>query len=86
MFSVLARRDIGGRVPTILEGEAGANDPVAIALVVGLLAYATTGRVRRWATSPTSWLEMVVGAAVGVARRDGDRAGDAAQARCRARA
>ena len=46
MFSVLARRDIGGRVPTILEGEAGANDPVAIALVVGLPAYATTGDVR----------------------------------------
>ena len=30
-------------VPTILEGEAGANDPVAIALVVGLLAYASPG-------------------------------------------
>ncbi len=30
-------------MPTILEGEAGANDPVAIALVVALTDYATTG-------------------------------------------
>ena len=65
MFSVLARRDIGGRVPTILEGEAGANDPVAIALVVALLAYASTG-ASGWTGALDVVLEMVVGAACGV--------------------
>jgi cell volume regulation protein A len=66
MFSVLARRDIGGRVPTILEGEAGANDPVAIALVVGLLAYATSG-TSGFAGVADFVVEMGVGAATGVA-------------------
>ena len=66
MFSVLSRRDIGGRVPTILEGEAGANDPVAIALVVGILAYATSG-TSGFAGVGDFVLEMAVGAAAGVA-------------------
>ena len=65
MFSVLARRHIGGRVPTILEGEAGANDPVAIALVLALADYATTGASPASAGRPTWCVEMVVGAAVG---------------------
>src|SRR5439155_19476966 len=43
MFSVLARRDVGDRVETILEGEAGANDPVAIAIDIAIAEYATTG-------------------------------------------
>jgi cell volume regulation protein A len=66
MFAVLARRDIGGRMPTILEGEAGANDPVSIALVVGLLAYATSGTFGV-ADVADFVIEMVVGAAVGIA-------------------
>jgi cell volume regulation protein A len=65
MFSVLARRDIGGRVPTILEGEAGANDPVSIALVVGLIAYATSGSFGPGDVVDFV-VEMAVGAAVGV--------------------
>ena len=65
MFSVLARRDIGGRVPTILEGEAGANDPVAIALVVGLLEYASTG-ASGWGSAGDFVLEMAVGAGAGI--------------------
>src|SRR4029450_4483917 len=32
VFSVLGRREVAGRSGTILEGESGANDPVAIAL------------------------------------------------------
>jgi len=65
MFAVLARRDMGGRAPTILEGEAGANDPVSIALVVGLLAYSTSGSFG--AGDVAGFLaEMVVGAAVGL--------------------
>jgi potassium/hydrogen antiporter len=65
MFSVLARRDIGGRVPTILEGEAGANDPVSIALVVGLIAYATSGAFGLGDVGDFL-IEMAVGAGVGI--------------------
>ena len=38
VFSVLGQRQIRGRSGTILEGESGANDPVGIALMGGLLA------------------------------------------------
>ena len=38
VFSVLGQREISGRSGTVLEGEAGANDPVGIALVTGLIA------------------------------------------------
>jgi potassium/hydrogen antiporter len=65
MFSVLARRDIGGRVPTILEGEAGANDPVSIALVVGLIAYATSGSFGPGDVGDFL-VEMAAGALVGI--------------------
>src|SRR4051794_3486787 len=38
VFSVLARRGLSSRrVPAVLEGEAGVNDPVAIALTVTLV-------------------------------------------------
>jgi len=40
IFSVLGRRAIVGRTGTILEGESGANDPVGIALMVGVLEVA----------------------------------------------
>lgn len=36
VFSVLGRREVGGR-GVLLEGESGANDPVGIALLVALL-------------------------------------------------
>jgi hypothetical protein len=39
-FSVLGDREVGGRSGTILEGESGANDPVGIALMVGMLEFA----------------------------------------------
>jgi len=41
VFSVLGRREIVGRSGTLLEGEAGANDPVGIALMAALVG--TTG-------------------------------------------
>ena len=41
MFSVLGKREIAGRSGTILEGESGANDPVGIALMIGMLEFAT---------------------------------------------
>jgi len=65
MFSVLRGRPMRGRVETALEAESGINDPVAIALVVGILAYthgsslATIGRELA--------VELAVGAAVGAA-------------------
>ena len=37
MFSVLGEREISGRTGTILEGESGANDPVGIALMLGMI-------------------------------------------------
>jgi cell volume regulation protein A len=42
MFSVLGRREVGGRTDTILEGESGANDPVGIALMLAMIQFATS--------------------------------------------
>src|ERR687887_1110774 len=67
MFSVLGRREIGGRTGTILEGESGANDPVGIALMIGMLAYATSSHGSAWTVVREFSLEMAVGLAVGVA-------------------
>jgi cell volume regulation protein A len=67
MFSVLGRREVGGRSGTILEGESGANDPVGIALMVGLLAFATSDHGSFWSVGTEFLLEMAVGLAVGVA-------------------
>ena len=41
MFSVLGNKEIRGRAATILEGESGVNDPVGIALMVGMIELAT---------------------------------------------
>jgi cell volume regulation protein A len=41
MFSVLGRREVGGRSGTVLEGEAGINDPAGIALLLGMVQVAT---------------------------------------------
>lgn len=41
-FSVLAGKEIEGKTGTILEGESGFNDPVGIALMIGLVEFATT--------------------------------------------
>ena len=41
-FSVLAGREVEGRSGTILEGESGFNDPVGIALMIGMVDYATS--------------------------------------------
>ena len=67
MFSVLGNRQVGGRTGTILEGESGANDPVGIALMLGLLALATTTTATGWSVAGDFVLQMAVGLAVGVA-------------------
>jgi cell volume regulation protein A len=43
VFSVLGQREVSGRSGTILEGEAGANDPVGIALMTALIAGGSLG-------------------------------------------
>jgi potassium/hydrogen antiporter len=67
MFSILGNREIGGRTGTILEGEAGVNDPVGIALMIGMLEFATADDGSLWTVAEEFVLEMGVGLAVGVA-------------------
>ena len=67
MFSVLGNREVGGRTAAILEGESGANDPVGIALMIGMLAYATSTHGAVWTVVREFSLEMAVGLVVGVA-------------------
>jgi cell volume regulation protein A len=67
MFSVLGRHEVGGRTGTILEGESGVNDPVGIALMIGMIEFATTGNATFWVVVKELALEMSIGLAVGVA-------------------
>ena len=66
-FSVLGGREIRGRSGTILEGESGANDPVGIALMIGMIEFATSDDGSFWTVVEEFAIEMVGGAAVGVA-------------------
>jgi cell volume regulation protein A len=66
MFSVLGKREVGGRAGTILEGESGANDPVGIALMIGMLEFATHDDATVWTIVIEFSVEMAVGLAVGV--------------------
>ncbi len=67
LFSILGNKEIGGRTGTILEGEAGVNDPVGIALMIGMLEFATADDGSLWTIVQEFALEMSVGLAVGVA-------------------
>ena len=67
MFSVLGKREVAGRTGTILEGESGANDPVGIALMIGMLEFATADDGSLWDVAGEFVFEMSVGLAVGVA-------------------
>ncbi|HWQ00991.1 MAG TPA: cation:proton antiporter [Gaiellaceae bacterium] len=67
MFSVLGKREIGGRTGTILEGESGANDPVGIALMIGMLDFATSDNGTFWTVVKEFAIEMSVGLAIGIA-------------------
>jgi cell volume regulation protein A len=66
MFSVLGKREIGGRTGTILEGESGVNDPVGIALMIGMLELATNSDATFWVVIREFVVEMAVGLAIGV--------------------
>ena len=68
VFSVLGRREVAGRSGTILEGEAGANDPVGIALMASLLtAGPALGLDAVGGIAGEFLLQLAVGAVVGVA-------------------
>ena len=66
VFSVLGRREIGGRSGTTLEGEAGMNDPAGIALMIGMIELATHDDATVLVVGREFMVEMVVGAAVGL--------------------
>jgi potassium/hydrogen antiporter len=67
VFSVLGRREIGGRSGTMLEGESGANDPVGIALMTALLAAGGGGWSAIGSGVGHFALQLVVGGVVGLA-------------------
>jgi potassium/hydrogen antiporter len=67
MFSILGDKEIRGRTGTILEGESGVNDPVGIALMIGMLEFATSDNGSIWTIVWEFLLEMSVGLIVGLA-------------------
>jgi potassium/hydrogen antiporter len=66
-FSVLGRREVVGRTGTILEGESGMNDPVGIALMIGMVELANEADATLWVVVEEFVVEMAVGLAVGLA-------------------
>jgi potassium/hydrogen antiporter len=64
-FSVLGGREIGGRTGTILKGESGANDPVGIALMIGMIELATSDDGSFWTVIEEFAIEMIAGAVIG---------------------
>ena len=67
MFSILGNKKITGRTGTILEGESGVNDPVGIALMIGILEFATEDGGSVWTIFTNFIMEMTIGLAVGIA-------------------
>ena len=67
VFSVLGRNEIAGRSGTILEGESGANDPIGIALMGGLLAAGGLSGAAFSSIAVDFVLQMAIGVAVGIA-------------------
>jgi len=66
VFSVLGKREVAGRSGTVLEGESGANDPVGIALMAGLLGAGGVSASLLAGVAATFLLQMAVGAAAGL--------------------
>jgi cell volume regulation protein A len=66
VFSVLGRREIAGRSGTILEGEAGVNDPAGIALMLGMIEVATHPGASLLIVLRDFAVEMAIGVALGV--------------------
>jgi cell volume regulation protein A len=67
VFSVLRGTDaLRGRTRTILEGESGANDPVGIALMLGLIAFATHADATFWIVVRVFLEQVAIGLLVGL--------------------
>ena len=66
-FSVFGSREIRGRSGTILEGEAGMNDPVGIALMIGMIELANEDEGSLEIVAQEFLVEMTIGLAAGVA-------------------
>lgn len=66
-FSLFGSREIRGRSGTILEGESGANDPVGIALMIGMIELATREGASFGVVVEEFAVEMAVGLVVGIA-------------------
>ena len=65
-FSVFGSREIRGRAGTILEGEAGVNDPVGIALMIGMIELATHDDAGFSIIVSEFAIEMALGLVVGI--------------------
>lgn len=65
-FSVFGSREIRGRAGTILEGEAGMNDPVGIALMIGMIELASEDDGSLSIVATEFVVEMAIGLAAGV--------------------
>ena len=65
-FSVFGAREVRGRSGTILEGEAGMNDPVGIALMIGMIELATAEDGNLSIVAGEFAREMALGLAAGV--------------------
>ncbi len=66
VFSVLGGTEINGRAGTILEGEAGVNDPAGIALMIGMVELATHPDASFTIVIVEFAVEMAVGLALGL--------------------
>ncbi len=66
VFSVLGGKEVEGRSGTILEGEAGVNDPAGIALMLGMVELATHADESFLIVVKDFAIEMSVGLACGV--------------------
>jgi cell volume regulation protein A len=67
VFSVLGGREIGGRSGTVLEGEAGVNDPAGIALMLGVIELATHPGASWTVIAGDFAQEMAIGLVCGLA-------------------
>ncbi|HUY53966.1 MAG TPA: cation:proton antiporter [Candidatus Nanopelagicaceae bacterium] len=66
VFAVLGRHEVHGRSSSILEGEAGVNDPVGIALMLSLIAASGTSSLSPGSVALEFFLQMAVGGVIGL--------------------
>lgn len=66
VFSVLGGQEVRGRARTILEGEAGVNDPAGIALMLGMIELATHDDASQLSVVSEFGISMGVGIVFGV--------------------